>query len=71
MLVESELPVKIEPKIPPVGLGFEWCITSVRGVPEVYTRELLVSARKMEELCFVMFQSEAGPCKEVEQNAVR
>ena len=65
MLVETELSVKVESKIPPVGLGCEWGVPSVRGISEVYARKLLAGACEMKEICFIMFQSEACPREEV------
>ncbi len=57
MLVEAELTVKVEPKIPPIGLGRQGCVTSVRGVPEINARErLITSTREVEELCLIMLQ---------------
>ena len=71
MLVESELPIKVETQVPPIGLGLQRCITCVRGVPEIQAREHLVtSSREVKKLRLVMFESETGPCEKVEENAV-
>ncbi len=72
MLVELELPVKVEAQVPPIELGRQGCSTSVGRVPQVNVwKRLNAGAREMKKLRFRMFESEAGPGEEVEDDAVR
>ncbi len=72
MLMELELSIKIEAQVPPIELGRQGRIASEGRIPQVDAWERLVTgAREMKKLRLRMFESETGPGKKVEDDAVR